>query len=104
MNISASPLPTVTVKEASERPPGAPLVDVREDDEWNDGHAPDAVSVPMSRISLDDIPEGRPVYCICRSGNRSGKVVEALVNAGVEAVNVEGGMLAWTDAGLPVTH
>ena len=102
MNISASPLPTVTVHEANQRPAGAPLLDVREDDEWNDGHAPDAVSVPMSRISIDDVPEGRPVYCICRSGNRSGKVAEALIAAGVDAVNVEGGMLAWAEAGFAV--
>lgn len=102
MNIRADQIPTVTVLEASDREPGAVLIDVREDDEWAQGHAPDAVHVPMSRISLEDIPEGRPVYCICRSGNRSGRVAEALLHAGVEARNVAGGMIAWEAAGLPV--
>lgn len=104
MNISASSVPTVTVTEANARPDGAPLLDVREDDEWAGGHVADAVSVPMSRITIDDVPEGRPVYCICRSGNRSGKVAEALIAAGVDAVNVEGGMIAWAEAGLPVAR
>ena len=94
----------VTVLEADSREAEAVLLDVREDDEWADGHAPEAVHVPMSRISIDDIPAGRPVYCICRSGNRSGRVAAALVDAGVEAVNVAGGMIAWSDAGLPVVR
>ena len=104
--VSAFPLevPSVTVAEASARADSAVLLDVREDDEWADGHAPDAVHVPMSRISIDDIPAGRPVYCICRSGNRSGQVTDALVHAGVEAFNVTGGMIAWSDAGLPVVR
>jgi rhodanese-related sulfurtransferase len=95
-------VPTVDVRTAHDREPGSVLIDVREDDEWAQGHVPGAVHVPMSRISLDDVPEGRPVYCICRSGNRSGRVAEALISAGVDARNVAGGMLAWADAGLPV--
>lgn len=104
MSTITGDLPTVTVQEAARRGPGAVLLDVREDDEWADGHAADAVSAPMSRISIDDIPDGRPVYCICRSGNRSGVVAEALIAAGVEAVNVRGGMVAWVDAGLPMAR
>jgi rhodanese-related sulfurtransferase len=94
----------VTVEEAAQRRPDAVLLDVREDDEWADGHAVDAVSVPMSRISIDDVPAGRPVYCICRSGNRSARVAEALIAAGVEAYNVSGGMVAWAEAGLPTAR
>jgi rhodanese-related sulfurtransferase len=100
--MSGNPVPSVSVTEASERDPSSVLVDVREADEWADGHVADAVLVPMSSIAIDQIPEGRPVYCICRSGNRSGKVVEALIGAGVDAVNVDGGMIAWAAAGLPV--
>lgn len=102
MSAVAGEVPTVSVHEAVQRGPDAVLLDVREDDEWADGHAVDAVSVPMSRISIDDVPPGRPVYCICRSGNRSGRVVEALIAAGVDAYNVSGGMIAWAEAGLPV--
>jgi rhodanese-related sulfurtransferase len=104
MSTIVGEVPTATVQEAAGRGPDAVLLDVREDDEWADGHAVDAVSVPMSRISIDDVPPGRPVYCICRSGNRSAVVTEALIAAGVEAVNVRGGMIAWADAGLPMVR
>ena len=95
-------LPAVDVLAASEMPPGAVLLDVRELDEWDDGHAPHAISVPMSSIAIDDIPAGRPIYVICRSGNRSDRVVEALLSNDIECFNVTGGMIAWAAAGLPV--
>ena len=95
-------VPTATVTEASERPAGSVLLDVREDDEWATGHAPGAVHVPMARLTPQRLPEGRPVFCICRSGSRSLRVAELLVASGIDARNVSGGMLAWVDAGLPV--
>jgi rhodanese-related sulfurtransferase len=100
--VSQHQFPTVTVAEAAERPAGAVLLDVREDDEWAEAHAPDAVHIPMGRLTPDNLPEGRPVYCICRSGNRSARVVDVLTAAGVDARNVVGGMHAWAAAGLPV--
>ena len=93
---------SASVTEAFDRPAGAVLLDVREDDEWDEGHAPDAVHIPMGKLTLDDLPPGRPVYCICRSGNRSGRVVEVLGQAGIDARNVVGGMQSWVAAGLPV--
>lgn len=95
-------LPTATVAEAAERPAGAVLLDVREDDEWAEAHAPDAVHIPMGRLTPDVVPQGRPVYCICRSGNRSARVVDVLTAAGIDARNVAGGMQAWVAARLPV--
>jgi rhodanese-related sulfurtransferase len=44
------------------------------------------------------------VYCICRSGNRSARVVDVLTAAGIDARNVAGGMQAWVAAGLPVAR
>lgn len=84
-------------------PAEAPLLDVREDDEWSAGHVPDAVHVPMSAIveRVAEIPDGC-VYVICRSGNRSGQVAAWLGAQGREAVNVAGGMKAWAAAGLPM--
>jgi rhodanese-related sulfurtransferase len=96
--------PTASVAEVHRRAPGSVLVDVREAAEWAEGHAPDAIHLPMARLDRDNVPAGRPVYCICRSGNRSGRVVDALTAAGVDARNVTGGMLAWRDAGLPVVR
>lgn len=83
---------------------GAVLLDVREDNEWQAGHAPNAVLLPMSRLQDEQhvIPRDRKIVAICRSGARSGRVTLALNQAGYDAVNVAGGMQQWAAAGLPV--
>lgn len=80
------------------------LLDVREDDEWRAGHAPEAVHVPMSELlaRLGELPAGRPLAVVCRSGHRSAQVTAYLVAHGVPARNVAGGMLAWQALGLPL--
>jgi rhodanese-related sulfurtransferase len=85
-------------------PDGAVLLDVREDDEWGAGHAPEARHVPMSQLTgrLDEVPPADPLYVICRSGNRSARVVAFLSQQGVSAVNVAGGMQSWAAAGRPM--
>jgi rhodanese-related sulfurtransferase len=85
-------------------PEGAPLVDVREDAEWQAGHAPDAVHVPMSELParLADIPEGEPLYVICKVGGRSAQVAAWLSGMGRQAVNVADGMHSWEAAGRPM--
>lgn len=75
------------------------LLDVREDDEWQAGHAPQAVHVPLGTLAADQIPTTRPVVVVCRSGNRSAQATAALVAAGHEAYNLNGGMRAWAAAG-----
>jgi rhodanese-related sulfurtransferase len=99
----APPIPSVSVHEAAHRRPGAVLVDVREPHEWQAGHAPDAVHVPLGRVP-DALPHGSVLYLVCRSGNRSGHAVAALHRAGYDVVNVDGGMSAWEAAGLPVVR
>jgi rhodanese-related sulfurtransferase len=83
---------------------GAILLDVREDFEWTDVRAPDALHIPMRRLSVstDQLPGQSRLLCICHVGQRSAVVAEALVRAGYDAVNVAGGMDAWEAAGLPV--
>lgn len=99
-----SPVPAVSVTDL---PADAVLLDVREPDEWDAGHAPGAVHVPMGQIPqrLDEIagelPEG-PAYVVCRSGGRSARVTAYLAQAGWNAVNVDGGMQAWAAAGRPM--
>ena len=85
---------------------GALLLDVRELEEWAAGHAPEAVHLPMSRLSAAPVtlPEDRPIVCVCHVGARSAAVAAALVGAGWEAVNLAGGMQAWQSAGLPVVR
>ncbi|MGH9302131.1 MAG: rhodanese-like domain-containing protein [Acidimicrobiales bacterium] len=85
---------------------GAVLVDVREDDEWALGHAPGAVHIPMGGIldQLDALPADRMVICVCHRGGRSSRVVEALRPRGIDARNLDGGMLAWFTHGLAVLN
>jgi rhodanese-related sulfurtransferase len=83
---------------------GALLLDVREDDEWEAGHAPEAVHMAMGTVAdrIDEIPDDRTIVCMCRVGGRSGAVAASLAGAGYDVRNVAGGMLAWESGGLPV--
>lgn len=83
---------------------GAILLDIREDAEWQAGHAPKARHIPLSRLSarLRDLPPNRTVVTVCRSGARSARAAVLLARDGREVVNLAGGMHAWARAGLPV--
>ncbi|SNT26812.1 Rhodanese-related sulfurtransferase [Rhodococcoides kyotonense] len=82
------------------------LLDVREDDEWQQGHAPGAVHIPMSEIPsrLGEIDIDSQLYVVCKGGGRSARVVEYLNQIGYDAVNVDGGMAAWQSAGRPLVR
>jgi len=100
-------VPTVTVAEI---PPGAVLIDVREDDEWTAGHIDGAVHIPMNQVpqTLNYRPEAftseLPLVIVCAVGGRSAHVTAWLMSNGVEAVNLEGGMSAWMAAGRPIAR
>ena len=83
---------------------GAFLLDVREDDEWTAGHAPDAVHIRLRELGVhaDELPRDREVYVICRSGNRSAYAAQALAGGGLNAINVADGMTGWAVAGRPM--
>jgi rhodanese-related sulfurtransferase len=83
---------------------GTWLLDVREQDEWDRGHAPLAHLVPLSELGtrLAEIPADEKVLVVCHAGGRSLRATKALVSAGHDAVNVAGGMLAWASAGGPL--
>jgi rhodanese-related sulfurtransferase len=89
---------------AAEVPGGAYLLDVREDDEWDAGHVPGAVHIPLGELGAryTELDRDRPLYVICRSGNRSARAAQALAGAGWDARNVADGMIGWHDAGLPM--
>ncbi|MEV8551694.1 rhodanese-like domain-containing protein [Streptomyces glaucescens] len=84
------------------------LLDVREDDEWQAGHAKGALHIPISDFvaRYGELTEAAPqdgrVNVICRSGGRSAQVTMYLAQQGIDAVNVDGGMQAWEAAGRPV--
>ena len=85
-------------------PDGVYLLDVREDDEWAAGHAPDAVHLRLGELNerSAEIPRDREVYVICRSGARSAYATQALTGAGWKAINVSDGMTGWAVAGRPM--
>ena len=83
---------------------GAALLDVREVDEWDRGHAAGSVLALLSRLTPDLVPADRTLVVVCRSGNRSAHVTQALVAAGYDARNLTGGLRAWVSAGLPLVR
>ncbi|WP_174816995.1 rhodanese-like domain-containing protein [Nocardia brasiliensis] len=82
----------------------AVLLDVREEDEWQLGHAPGAIHIPMVDVParVDELEFDVDLYVICRQGGRSLQVVEYLNHIGYEAIQVRGGMVAWQQAGRPL--
>ena len=98
-------VPTVDV---SSLPPGAVLLDVREDEEWAAGHIAGAVHVPMMRLPQRLQYEPGPlepdaeIVVVCKMGARSAQVTAWLNQQGYSAVNLAGGMLAWEAAGRPM--
>lgn len=98
-------VPAVDPGEARRRhETGAVLLDVREPDEWDTGHAPDALWIPMGDLGArqSELPDDRAIVVVCRSGARSARVTTALLGAGYDAANLAGGMQAWAAAGFPV--
>lgn len=95
----------VSVSEAATlRDQGAFMLDVREPDEWNAGHIPDATLIPLGELEsrLDELPRDQQIVVVCRSGNRSATGRDILLDAGFEEVtSMGGGMNSWVSQGLP---
>ncbi len=86
--------------------PGTVLLDVREGDEWRQGHIPQAVGIPRGFLELrveEKVPDHKtPVILQCASGTRSLLAARSLRELGYENVyNLTGGFNAWKDRGLP---
>jgi molybdopterin-guanine dinucleotide biosynthesis protein A/rhodanese-related sulfurtransferase len=80
------------------------ILDVRQPDEYEEGHVPGAVLIPLDQLPErhGEVPVDREVFVVCRSGGRSAAAVEVLGAVGHRATNVAGGTLAWIEAGHPV--
>lgn len=91
----------ISVQELAALGTSARIIDVREPDEWDHGHIAHASLIPLATVpgQLDQF-DATPTYVVCRSGGRSSQACEFLGRQGIEAVNVAGGMLAWTAAGF----
>jgi len=83
---------------------GVRLVDVRQPDEYAEGHVPGAVLIPLADVPerVDEFGGDGPVYVVCRSGGRSASAVTFLRAQGLDAINVAGGTMAWIEAGNAV--
>jgi rhodanese-related sulfurtransferase len=87
---------------------GAAVIDVGEVEEYNRGHVPGAVSLPLGDLSRDltaarcRIRRDAPVYVVCTAGNRSLIATGMLMHAGYDAFSVLGGTNGWVKTGHPV--
>lgn len=104
---------SIQVKQLAEKQRQADieLIDVRMPAEFREVHAECARSVPLESLDPRAVMATRkaridqPMYVICRGGNRSVQACQKFIAAGYDnVVNVEGGTLAWEQAGLPVVR
>jgi rhodanese-related sulfurtransferase len=99
---------SVDVKQAAELQgddEGALIVDVREPNEFAQGRVAGAVLVPLGQLGsrYTELPRDRKLLMLCRSGGRSANATRFLISQGFDnAANVDGGMIAWHNAGLPM--
>ncbi len=83
---------------------GAQVVDVRTPEEHEAGYIAGARHIPVAMLSeaAGELDRSRPLVLYCRGGERSGTAAEAFAASGWEAYSMEGGLLAWSEAGLPL--
>ncbi len=81
------------------------LLDVREQDEWDEAHIDGAVHIPMSELMerLGELSTDKPLHIMCHSGGRSLYAVQYLSQAGhKDPKSLAGGIVAWAEAGRPI--
>ena len=82
-----------------------PLVlDVRQPAEFQQAHIAGAKLIPLGDLHrrMKELPQGREIVCVCASGNRSSSAAKLLAKKGYTVFDMQGGMLAWRRAKLPV--
>jgi len=80
----------------------ARVLDLRDEDEYAEGHVPAAERAGDLEASLEGVPEDEPLILICADGKRSGQAARELREKGRQAAHVDGGIEAWIGAGLPI--
>jgi rhodanese-related sulfurtransferase len=96
----------ISVKEAHQlRDNGAFILDVREPQEWEAGHIPEATLIPLGELAsrVDELPKDQDIVVVCRSGNRSASGRDILLKAGLSQVtSMAGGMNVWATMGYEI--
>lgn len=96
-------MPEVTAEEAKTKiDGGSQLVDLRTEVEFEAGHIPGARHIPVADVQRESasLSKDEPVVLYCRTGNRSGPVADAFAASGWDAHSIQGGVVAWDQAGL----
>ncbi|MBN8581001.1 MAG: rhodanese-like domain-containing protein [Anaerolineae bacterium] len=106
-NLFGPSVPSITAEELNEKLKFGkhPLVlDVRQPEEFRTGHITGAKLMPLNELprKMSELPKGREIVCICASGSRSSSAAKTLAKEGFTVFNVQGGMLAWRRAKLPM--
>ena len=80
------------------------ILDVRQPDEFRQGHITGAKLIPLNELHrrMKELPKGREIVCVCASGSRSASAAKILIKEGYVVFDMRGGMLAWRRAKLPV--
>ena len=95
-------MPEVAAAEAKQLiDSGAQLIDIRTAVEYEAGHIPGSRHIELADVASESagLDKEQPVILYCRSGNRSGPAAEAFAASGWDAHSIEGGLLAWAEAG-----
>jgi len=105
--IFGKPGPSLDAAELSEKLKNGQhplIIDVRQPDEYRSGHIAGAKLIPLGELArkMQTLPKNRDIVCVCASGSRSKSATRILMEAGYNVHNMNGGMLSWRHAGLPV--
>ena len=102
--MSPMEIPTVAVAGVPDPlPEGLVVLDVREPVEWRQGHVEGSLHIPLMELPqrFTELPDAQ-LLVVCRVGSRSAQATGYLVQQGIEAVNLHGGLVQWEAAGRPL--
>lgn len=95
-------VPTIEVAQVPDPiPEGVTVLDVREPLEWQHGRIEGAVHIPLTQLPdrVSELPATQQILVVCKVGGRSSQATAFLREKGLEAINLAGGMIDWSDAG-----
>lgn len=81
------------------------ILDVRQGYEFQAGHIKGAKLIPLNELGnrIKELPKDRQILCVCQTGSRSSFAVRQLNNAGLNAINLRGGLVGWQRSGYPIS-